>query len=67
MTSIIQGQDLVKLLAGSGALFRRGFKRCAAAAELGAHGKPTAAKISPRTSTTLIRQPYFWSAARKSR
>ena len=39
---------------------------CAAAAELGAHGKPTAAKISPRTSTALIRQPYIWSAVRKA-
>lgn len=55
----MQEQDLVKLLAGSAAVFPRGSIVVLQQQKLEPMEKPTAAKISPCTLTTLIRQPYF--------
>lgn len=58
-TSIIQERRFMKLRAGSAALFPRGLIVVLQQQKLQPMEKPTAAKISPRTLTTLIRQSYF--------
>lgn len=55
----MQDQDLVELLAGSAALFPRGFNAVLQQQKFKLMEKQQQLKLAPRTSTTLIRQPYF--------